>query len=95
MTGSAVHDLPYPIHDFIRHAEEEGLHTGVDAPHQDDGEWWIDMTRGDEKATVAWKVSHGFGLFHRDAEYGVRPDLILEDPKEAFSAALTAFKRPI
>lgn len=53
------------------------------------------MTRRDKKATVAWKVSHGFGLFHGDAKYGVRPDLILEDPKEAFSAALMTFMQTI
>lgn len=48
----------------------------IDAPTHESGHWWIDITRGDRKATVEWRPKQGFGVGLGPGGYGEGPDIV-------------------
>jgi hypothetical protein len=49
----------------------------IDAPAHETGQWWIDITREDQKATVEWRPKHGFGVGLGPGGYGEGPDIVV------------------
>ena len=49
----------------------------IDAPAHESGNWWIDVERGDRKATVEWRPKHGFGVGLGPGAYGEGPDVVV------------------
>jgi hypothetical protein len=57
----------------------------IDPPAHDSGQWWIDVTRGDRKATIEWRPKQGFGIGFGVGGYGEGPDLIVSTIDAAVS----------
>lgn len=51
--------------------------VSIDAPPRDNGFWWIDVKRGDRKATIEWRPKQGFGVGFGSGGYGEGPDLVV------------------
>lgn len=49
----------------------------IDAPTHESGYWWIDVERGDRKATVEWRPKQGFGVGLAPGGYGEGPDVVV------------------
>jgi hypothetical protein len=49
----------------------------IDAPAHERGHWWIDVTRGDLRASVEWRPERGFGVGLGPGGYGEGPDVIV------------------
>jgi len=49
----------------------------IDPPTQETGYWWVDVQRGDRKATVEWRPKQGFGVGFGPGQYGEGPDEVV------------------
>jgi hypothetical protein len=49
----------------------------IDPPTHDSGYWWIDVERGQRKATVEWRPKQGFGVGLGPGGYGEGPDVVV------------------
>jgi DNA-binding XRE family transcriptional regulator len=55
----------------------------VDAPDQNGGSWWIDVSAGTKRITLEYRKGRGFGVFHDDAGFGEGPAEIYRTPERA------------
>ncbi len=55
----------------------------VDRPDDPKGEWWLDVSSGRFRSSLAWRPSEGFGVFASASSYGQRPDEIYRSPELA------------
>lgn len=51
--------------------------VSVDPATHESGHWWIDVRRGDRRATIEWRPKQGFGVGLGAGAYGEGPDLIV------------------
>jgi hypothetical protein len=51
--------------------------VSIDAPTHDSGHWWIDVARGQRRATIEWRPKQGFGVGLGPGGYGEGPDLVV------------------
>ena len=65
------------------HRELADASVSIDRPEHAQGYWWIDVMRGDRKATVEWRPEQGFGVGLGPGGYGEGPDIVVSTVDEA------------
>jgi len=75
--------------DLVYRVFEDVVTVKVDPPGKRYGEWWINVEAGMDKIELAWREDFGFGFYEEPGYYGDRPNLIIQDPGEAFEHLCT------
>jgi DNA-binding transcriptional regulator YiaG len=58
----------------------------LDRPKNPQASWWLDLSVGDQEATVEWRPQLGFGVSARpDAVFGERADEVYESLDDTFN----------
>jgi hypothetical protein len=75
---------PAAISELISELQTKGLRAhAIDAPKNENGEWFMDLTFERFHTTIGYRADAGFGVFTSEGLYGGRPDEVFREPRQA------------